>query len=124
MRLDGVKVVFVVLLPVGENLTKSDEDDLRNTLLFYKMNHSSVYLHIAETAEIIQSLRNFLACGQLATEEALREAASLSKMSLEIHDEENCVEFLVDVDVPQLLTEVLRSLYQKFPVFSSEEQVG
>ena len=88
------------------------------------MNHSSVYLHVAETAEIIQSLRNFLACGQLATEEALREATSLSKMSLEIHDEENCVEFLVDVYVPQLLTEVLRSLYQKFPVFSSEEQVG
>ena len=61
--------------------------------------------------------------GQLATEKAHWQAISLRRISVEIHDKENCVDFLVDVDVPQLLTEVLRSL-QKFPVFSSEEQVG
>lgn len=35
------------------------------------------------------------------------------------------MDFLVDVDVPKLLTEVLRSLHQKYPnVFSSEGQVS
>lgn len=98
-------VVLVVFLPVGK--TQSEEDDL------------SAYFHISEAEKIIQSLRNLLARGQLATEEARREAISLSI----ICDEETCEEFLVLVDVPQLLTGILRSLYQKVPV-SSEEQVG
>ena len=94
-------------------------------MLSYKKDHPTVYLYISETAKIIRSLRKFLACGQLATEGALREANSLSKISIKIHNEENAVDFLVDVDVPELLTEVLRSLYEKYPnVFSSEEQVG
>ena len=63
-------------------------------------------------------------CGQLATEKAHMEAMALLFISGEMHDEENGVNFLVDIDVPELLTEVLRSLYQKFPLFSSEEQVG
>ena len=123
MRLDSFTVVFVVFLPVGEN--HSEEAELRSTLRFYKKNHPSVYPLIVKTAKIIRSLQNFLVCGQLGTEAALRGATSLSEMSFEIHDEENCVKFLVDVDVPQLLTDVLRSLYQNFfPLFSSEEQVG
>ena len=106
MGLDSFTVVFVVFLPVGK--TQSEEDD------------SSAYFHISEAEKIIQSLRNLLARGQLATEEARRQAISLRKIS----DEETCEEFLVLVDVPQLLTEVLQSLYQKIPDFSSEEQVG
>ena len=106
MGLHSFTVVFLVFLPVGKN--QSEADGL------------SAYLHISEIAEIIQSLRNLLACGQLATEEARREAISL----ITISDEATCVEFLVHVDAPKLLTKVLRSLYQKVPVFSSEEQVG
>ena len=106
MGLDSFTVVFVVFLPVGK--TQSEEDDL------------SAYFHISEAEKIIQSLRNLLARGQLATEEARRKAISLSIIS----DEETCEEFLVLVDVPQLLTGILRSLYQKIPDFSSEEQVG
>ncbi|XP_044170066.1 uncharacterized protein LOC122954100 [Acropora millepora] len=90
----------------GFGKTQSEEDDL------------SVYCHISETAEIIRSLRNLLARGQLATEEALDEAISLRDISYKA----TCVEFLLHVDVPQLLTDVVRSLYQKVPVFSSKEQ--
>ena len=106
MGFDSFTVVFVVFLTVGEN--QSEEVDL------------SVYIHISETAEIIRSLRNLLASGQLATEEAQRKAISLRTIS----DKEICVDFFIHVDVPQLLTEALRSLYQEVPVFSSEEQVG
>ena len=106
MGLHSFTVVFVVFLPVGK--TQSEEDDL------------SAYFHTSKAEKIIQSLRNLLARGQLATEEARRKAISLSIIS----DEETCEEFLVLVDVPQLLTGILRSLYQKIPDFSSEEQVG
>ena len=106
MGLDSFTVVFVVFLPVGKN--QSEEDDL------------SVYSHISQAAKIIQDLRNLLARGQLATEEALSKAISLR----EISDEGTCVDFLAHVDVPQLLTDVVRSLYQKVPVFSYKEQVG
>ena len=106
MGLDSFTVVFVVFLPVGKN--QSEEVDL------------SVYCHISETAEIIRRLRNLLALGQLATKEALSEAISLR----EISNEATFVEFLLHVDVPQLLTDVLRSLYPKVPVFSSKEKVG
>ena len=68
-----------------------------------------------------------LECDSLATEKARAEADSLLNIS-KSHDEpggDTVAAFLVDVDVPELLTEVLRSLYQKYPnVFSSEEQVG
>ena len=68
-----------------------------------------------------------LACGQLASEEGFTEADSLFDIS-SLHREPSGVivaDFLVDVDVPELLTEVLRSFYQKYPnVFSSKEQVG
>ena len=106
MGLDSFTLVFVVFLPVGKN--QSEEDDL------------SVYSHISQAAKIIQNLRNLLANGQLATEKARTEAISLRKFS----DEATCVEFLVHVDVPKLLTDVLRSLYPKVPVFSYEQQVG
>ena len=106
MGLDSFTVVFVVFLPAGKN--QSEEDNL------------SVYSHISKATKIIQNLRDILARGQLATEEARTEAISLRRFSVKA----TCVEFLIHVDVPQLLTEVLRSLYQKVPVFSSEEQVG
>ena len=94
-------------------------------MLSYKKDHPSVYLCISETAKIIRNLRKFLAYDQLATEGALREANSLGEISIKIHNEESAVEFLVGVDVPKLLTDVLRSLYEEYPnVFSSEEQVG
>ena len=118
---------FVVFLSVGESQTKSKEDDLETTLQFYKKNHPGVEGNLSETAKIIRSLRNLLACGQLASREAFTEADSLFNIS-SLHREPSGVivaDFLVDVDVPELLTEVLRSFYQKYPnVFSSEEQVG
>ena len=118
---------FVVFLLVGENQTKSKEDDLESTLQSYTKNHPRVDFYLSETVKIIRSLRNLLACGQLATEEALRGADFFRKIS-GLHKERRgaiVADFLVDVDVPKLLTEVLRSLYQKYPnVFSSEEQVG
>ena len=118
---------FAVFLPVAENQIKSKEDDLESNLRSYKKNHPSVYFYISETAKIIRSLGNFLACSQLATEEALREADSFH-IILKLYREPSgaiVADFLVDVGAPKLLTEVLRSLYQKYPnVFSSEEQVG
>ena len=119
---------FVVFLPVGKNQTKSKEDDLKGTLQSYKKNHRSVYLYLSETEKLIRSLRNFLACGQLATEGAFWKADSLVASFRKVPDETSgavVVDFLVDVDVPKLLTEVLRSLHQKYPdVFSSEGQVS
>lgn len=106
MGLDSFTVVFVVFLPVWKN--QSEEDDL------------SAYFQISKAVKIIQSLRNLLACGQLATEEACREFMSLRTIS----DEGTCEEFLVLADVPQLFTGALRSLCPKVRVFSSEEQVG
>ena len=118
---------FVVFLSVGENQSKSKEDDLESTLQSYMKNHPSVKVNLLETAKIIRNLRNLLACDQLASQGAFTEADSLFNIS-SLHREPSGVivaDFLVGVDVPELLTEVLRSLYQKYPnVFSSEEQVG
>ena len=108
----------------GKNQTKSKENDLESTLQSYEKNHPSVYLYLSETAKIIQSLQNALACGQLATEGALSKAESLSQLPEEPSGT-IAVDFLVDVAIPELLTEVIRSLYQQYPnVFSSERQVG
>ena len=118
---------FLVFLSVGENHTKSKENDLESTLQSYKKSHPSVQVNLSKTAKIIRSLRNLLACDSLATEGALAEAGSLFDISWS-HSEPGyaiVADFLVDADVPELLMEVLRSLYQKYPnVFSSEEQVG
>ena len=93
----------------------------------YKEHHPSFYPHISETAKIIQSLRDLLARGQLATKGALTKADSLFNISMLHRQPIGAIvtDFLVDVDVPELLTEVLRSFYQKYPnLFSSVEQVG
>ena len=112
----------------GKNQTKSNENDLESTLQSYEKNHPSVYLYLSETAKIIRSLQNSLACGQLATEGVSSKADILNQISSAITDEVRgaiVVDFLVDVAVSELLTEVIRSLYQKYPyVFSSERQVG
>ena len=114
--------------PDGKNQTKSNENDLENTLQSYEKNHPSVYLYLSETAKIIRSLQNSLACSQLATEGVSSKADTLNQISSAIPDEARgaiVVDFLVDVAVPELLTEIIRSLYQKYPnVFSSERQVG
>ncbi|KAK2565261.1 hypothetical protein P5673_011214 [Acropora cervicornis] len=103
-------------------------EPLQRTLQSYKKNHRSVYLYLSETEKLIRSLRNFLACGQLATEGAFWKADSLVAIFRKVPDETSgavVVDFLVDVDVPKLLTEVLRSLHQKYPnVFSSEGQAN
>ncbi|XP_015753413.1 PREDICTED: uncharacterized protein LOC107333164 isoform X2 [Acropora digitifera] len=110
----------------GKNQTNSNENDLESTLQSYEKNHPSVYLYLSETAKIIRSLQNSLACGQLATEGVSSKADTLNQISSVIPDEARgaiVVDFLVDVAVPELLTEVIRSLYQKYPnVFSSERQ--
>ena len=118
---------FVVFLSVGENQTKSKEDDLESTLQSYTKNHPSVYSFLSETVKIIGRLRNFLACGQLATKGAFTEADSLLTISESHREPRGAVvaDFLVDVGVPKLLTEILQSLYQKHPNVSSfEQQVG
>ena len=133
-NIDKVKTIewrfyscFVVFLSVRGNQTKSKEDDLESTLQSYNKNHARVNFYLSETAKNIRNLRNLLACGQLATEEALREAAFFGNISA-LHRERRgaiVADFLVDVDGPKLLTEVLRSLYQKHPnIFSPEELVG
>ena len=118
---------FAVFLSVGVNQTKSKEDDLESTLQSYTKNHPSVSSFLSEIVKIIGSLRNFLAYGQLATKGAFTEADSLFNISLS-HDEPSgavVADFLVDLGVPKLLTEILQSLYQEHPnVFSSEQQVG
>ena len=116
---------FVVFLSVGENQTKSKADDLESTLQSYKKNPQGVYFCLLETAKLIQSLRKFLEGGQLDTEEALWEAHSLLRISMIIHSKPSCLDFLVDVHGPKLLTEFLRSFYLKHPnIFSPVEQVG
>ena len=114
--------------PGGKNQTKSKEDELESTLQSYKKNHPSVHFFLSKTAKIIQSLRNSLACGQLATEGAFSKGESLFQIFSAIPNEPSAaivVDFLVDVTVPKLLTEVIRSLFQKYPnVLSPEGQVG
>ncbi|XP_015780024.1 PREDICTED: uncharacterized protein LOC107357902 isoform X3 [Acropora digitifera] len=108
---------------VGKN--QSEEDNLSSMLRSYKEDHPSFYRHISETAKIIRSLRNLLARGQLATKGALTKVDSLFNISTLHRQPIGAIvaDFLVDVDVPELLTEVLRSFYQKYPnLFSSEEQ--
>ena len=118
----------MVFLPDGKNQTKSKEDDLGSTLESYKMNHPTVYPYLFETARLVRSLRNYLACGQLVTEGAFSNADALNQIFWAIPDEASgaiVVDFLVDVAVPKLLADVLRSLDQKHPnISSSEEQVG
>ena len=87
---------------VGENQTKSKEDDLESTLQSYKKNHPRVDFYLLETAKTTRSLRNLLACGQLATEEALRRVVFFRKIS-GLHSEPKgaiVADFLIDVDVP------------------------
>lgn len=118
----------MVFLPDGKNKTKSKEDDIESTLQSYKKNHPSVYPYLLQTAWLVRYLRNSLACGQLATEGAFSRADALYQIFSAIPDEPSgaiVVDFLVDVAVPKLLTDVLRSLDQKHPnISSSEEQVG
>ena len=92
------------------------------------MNHPTVYPYLFETARLVRSLRNYLECGQLVTEGAFSNADALNQIFWAIPDEASgaiVVDFLVDVAVPKLLADVLRSLDQKHPnISSSEEQVG
>ena len=62
--------------------------------------------------KIIERLQNFLACDQLATKGACTEADSLFKISESHREPRGAVvaDFLVDVGVPKLLTEILQSL--------------
>ncbi|XP_067030746.1 uncharacterized protein [Acropora muricata] len=112
----------------GKNQTKSKEDDIGSTLESYKMNHPTVYPYLFETARLVRSLRNYLACGQLVTEGAFSNADALNQIFWAIPDEASgaiVVDFLVDVAVPKLLADVLRSLDQKHPnISSSEEQTN
>ncbi|XP_015780019.1 PREDICTED: uncharacterized protein LOC107357901 [Acropora digitifera] len=111
-----------------ENKTKSKWDDVDRTLQSYKKSHPSVYLYLLKTAKLVRSLRHFSACGQLATKRAVWKVDSLSQIFWRTPDEPRraiVVVFLIDVDVPKLLTEVLRLLCQKYSnVFSSEEQTN
>ncbi|XP_044170071.1 uncharacterized protein LOC122954105 [Acropora millepora] len=119
---------FVVFLSGRKNKTKSKWDDLDSTLQSYMKNHRSVYLFLLKTSKLVRSLRHFSACGQLATERAFWIVDSLSRIFWGTPDEPRRVivsDFLIDVDVPKLLTEALRLLCQKYPnVFSPEEQTN
>lgn len=105
-------------LQTGNDQSKSKEDDLKNTLQLYKKNHRNVYIYLSETEKLIRSLRNFLASGNLASEAAFWKADSLVGVHVKLPDEQSTtlvLDFLVDVNVPDLLTEILRSLHHKNP---------
>lgn len=102
---------------------KSKEDELKKTLQFYKKNHRSVYVYLSEAEKLIRSLRSFLMSGQLATEASFWKADALVALSIKIPDQQSktlVFNFLVDVDLPETLIEIVRTLRQKYPQAFSE----
>ena len=114
-------------MPTGDaNQSKSKEVDLKSTLLSYKKKHRSVYVYLSECEKLIRSLRSFLTSGQLATEGAFWKADALVGVYTKISDQPSrtlVVNFLVDVHVPEFLTEILRTLHGSHPdAFSPGKQ--
>lgn len=111
----------------GREKDKSKEDDLlKTTLLSYKKKHRSVYVYLSEGEKLIRSLRSYLMSGQLATGEAFWKADALVGLYTKIPDQESrtlVVNFLVDVNLPESLIEIVRTLRGNYlEAFSQEEK--
>ena len=105
---------------------KCKEDQLKKKLQAYKKNHRSVYVYLSEAEKLIRSLRSFLMSGQLATETSFWKADALVALYTKIPDQQSrtlLLNFLVDVDFPETLIEIVRTLRQKYPqAFSQPEK--
>ena len=66
---------FVVFLSVGENQTKSKEDDLESTLQSYKKNHPRVDFYLSETAKTTRSLRNLFSMRPAGYRRSVKESS-------------------------------------------------
>ena len=105
---------------------KSKEDELKKTLQYYKKNHRSVYVYLSEAEKLIRSLRSFLMSGQLATETSFWKADALVALSTKIPDQQSrtlVLNFLVEVNLPETLIEIVRTLRQKYPQAFSETEI-
>ena len=104
---------------------KSKEDELKKTLQAYKKNHRSVYVYLSEAHKLIRSLWSFLMSGQLATEASFWKADALVALYTKIPDQQSrtlVLNFLVDVDLPETLVEIVRTLRRKYPQAFSETE--
>ena len=104
---------------------KSKEDKLKKTLQSYKKNHRSVYVYLSEAEKLIRSLRSLLMSGQLATEASVWKVDALVALSTKIPDQQSktlVFNFFVDVDLPEILIEIVRTLRQKYPQGFSETE--
>ena len=85
-----------------------------------------MYVYLSECEKLIRSLRSFLTSGQLATEGAFWKADALVGVYTKISDQPSrtlVVNFLVDVNVPEFLTEIVRTLHGSHPdAFSPGKQ--
>ena len=92
----------------------------------YKKNHRSVYVYLSESEKIIRSLRSYLGSGQLATEAAFLKADALVAVYTKIPDQSSRTivgNFLVDVNLPELLTGIVRTLQRSHPEAFSLERL-
>lgn len=104
----------------------SKEDDLKSTLLSYKKEHRGLHVYFSESEKLIRSLRTFLTSGQLATERAFWKTDALVGIYTKIPHQPSrniVVNFLVDANVPEFFTEIVRNLRCSHrDVFSPEKQ--
>ena len=110
--------LYCFILATGGNQSKPKEIDLKTMLQTYKKNHRSVYVYLSESEKIIRSLRSYLGSGQLATEAAFWKADALLSVYTKIPDQSSRTivgNFLVDVNLPELLTDVVRALQRSHP---------
>lgn len=73
-------------------------------------------MYLSESEKLIRGLRSHLASGQLASNEAFWKADGFVGLYRKIPDPASrhlLVNFLVDVDLPELLTEVIRILRRR-----------
>lgn len=110
--------LYCFVLATGGNQSKPKKIDLKTMLQTYKKNHRSVYVYLSESEKIIRSLRSYLGSGQLATEAAFWKADALAAVYTKIPDQSSWTivgNFLVDVNLPELLTDIVRTLQRSHP---------
>lgn len=113
-------------MATGGNQSKPKEIDLKTMLQTYKKNHRSVYVYLSESEKIIRSLRSYLGSGQLATEAAFWKVDALVAVYTKIPDQSSRTivgNFLVDVNLPELLTGIVRTLQRSHPEAFSLERL-
>ena len=118
--------LYCFVLATGGKQSKPKEIDLKTMLQTYKKNHRSVYVYLSESEKIIRSLRSYLGSGQLATEAAFWKADALVAVYTKIPDQSSRTivgNFLVDVNLPELLTDIIRTLQRSHPEAFSLERL-